>query len=196
LVSRDTTPLQAARQVNAVVRPWGAISLGGDRMGYPPATDPAFLDRVADWIAARGEVLAIIRYSHKAGAKDFEFFQSADTFRDRLRQLSPRDCVTVFALRQVPLRGRADDDFIRRAAALVPDGVEFLVVGLERVQYGNLSWYPNSAGETHAELRESLADVRGELVAVGTYPPWLEDGVNVASAVIPNHDGSVTTGVY
>src|SRR5262249_42700447 len=123
-------------------------------MGYTSATDAAFLDTVAGWIAGRGEVLGLIRYSHKAGAKDFEFFQSVDAFRARLRQLPPRDCVTVFARPQVPLRGRVDDEFIRRAAALVPDGTEFLIVGLERVQYGNLSWYPNSAGETHAELRE------------------------------------------
>ena len=77
--------------------------------------------------------------------------------------------------------------------ALVPDGAEFLVVGLVTVRDGTMSWYPKSAGETHEELRESLRDQYGERVAVGPYPPWLED---VTSAVIPNPDGSVTVGVY
>jgi len=165
-------------------------------MGYPSATDAAFFDTVAGWIAGRGEVLVLIRYSHKAGSKDYEFFQSVDAFRDRLRHLSPRDCVTVFGRRQVPLRGRIDDDFIRRAEALVPEGTEFLIVGLEPVQYGNLTWYRYTAGETHAELRESLAEMRGELVAVGPYPPWLENVDDVISALIPNDDGSVSPGVY
>jgi len=165
-------------------------------MEYPSSADPTFLDRVAGWIAVRGEILALIRYSHAAGAKDFEFFDTADDFRNRLRGLSPRDCVTVFGRQQLPLRGRVDEDFIRRAVALVPDGAEFLVVGLEPVRYGEASWFPKSAGETHEELRESLRDLHGELVAVGPYPPWLEDGEEVTSAVIPNPDGSVTTGVY
>jgi len=165
-------------------------------MGYPSATDPRFLGRVSGWIGDRDEVLALIRYSHAAGAKDFEFFDSAGAFRARLGNLSPRDCVTVFGRPQLPLRGRADESFVRQALALVPDGAEFLVVGLEPVRYGCASWYPHSAGETHAELRESLQDLYGERVAFGPYPPWLEDGEDVTSAVIPNPDGSVTTGVY
>lgn len=165
-------------------------------MGYPSVGDRQFLDTVAGWIAGRGQVLVLIRYSHRAGAKDFEFYDSADAFRDRLRVLMPRDCVTVFGQPQLPLRGRVDVDLIRRAVALVPDGTEFLVVGLEPVQYGTLSWYPYSAGETHEELRESLQDLYGEQVAVGPYPAWVEDGKDVTSAVVPNPDGSVTIGVY
>lgn len=138
----------------------------------------------------------MIRYSHAAGAKDFEFFDSAEAFRSRLQRLSPRTCVTVFGGSQLPLRGRVDECFIQRGVALVPDGAEFLVVGLELVQYGQVSWYPHSAGVTHVELQEALRDLYGKRAAIGPYPPWQQDCEDVTSAVIPNADGSVTTGVY
>jgi hypothetical protein len=165
-------------------------------MGYPSTNEPAFQAKTARWIAERHEVLALIRYSHAAGSKAFEFFDSVDAFRARLRDLSPRTCVTVFGERQLPLRGRVNDDFIHHALALVPDGTEFVIVGLERVRYGECAWYPHTDGETSAELCQELREKRGELVAVGLYPPWLEDGENVISAVVPNPDGAVTTGVY
>ena len=165
-------------------------------MGYQSTNDPAFQAKTARWIAERHEVLALIRYSHAAGSKDFEFFDSVEAFAARLRELPPRTCVTVFGERQLPLRGRVNDDLIRQALALVPDGTEFAIVGLERVRYGEYAWYPHTTGETSVELGQELREKREELVAVGPYPPWLEDGENVVSAVVPNPDGSVTTGVY
>jgi hypothetical protein len=167
-----------------------------DSMGYLAAADPMFLKRVNAWIAGRGEVLALIRYSHAAGAKDFEFFRSADAFHARLGRLSPRACVTVFGQPQLRLRGRVDEGLIQKAMMLVPNGVEFLVVGLEPVRYGAASWHTHTAGQTHAELRDDLLQLHGEFVAVGPYPPWLEDGEDVASALIPDPDGSVAIGVY
>jgi hypothetical protein len=35
-----------------------------------------------------------------------------------------------------------------------------------------------------------------ETVAVGNYPPWLEDSDVVLSAVVPEENGAVVTGVY
>lgn len=179
-----------------IVRPDETAELGSYSMGYTSAAAQTFLGRVTGWIAERGEVLALVRYSHAAGAKDLEFFQSPDAFRARLKCLSPRDCVTVFGWPQLPLRGRVEEGIIQQAMTLIPDGTGFLVVGLELVRYGRASWYPNAAGETHAELREAMEDRHDELVTVGPYPPWLDDGEDVTSAVIPNTDGSVTTGVY
>jgi hypothetical protein len=165
-------------------------------MGYQSTDHPGFQGTAARWLAEHSEILAMIRYSRAGGAKSFEFFQSVDSFRNRINALSPATCVILFRDRQLPLRGRVDDDFISRACAVVPDGGEFLIVGLERVVYGVAEWFPDAAGETHAELREALQEMRGQAVAVGMYPPWLEDNDSVVSAVVPNPDGSVETGVY
>jgi hypothetical protein len=165
-------------------------------VSYASAQESNFLAQASRWIAETGEILALIRYSHAAGSKDFEFFSSADAFRDRLNGLAPRTCITVFRKRQLPLRGTVNDDFIRQALQLIPENQEYLIVGLERVTYGTQSWHPKAAGESHEELADDLRDFQGNPVAVGPYPPWLEDNDEVVSAVIPNSDGSVTTGVY
>jgi hypothetical protein len=165
-------------------------------MGYPSTIEPAFLALTARWIAERHEVLALVRYSDAAGSKDFEFFGSVEALQARLGELPPRACVTVFGEPQLPLRGRVDDACVRQALALIPDGTEFLVVGLERVRCGKHAWYPKASGVTAIELVEELQERRGELVAVGPYPPRAADGEHVASAVVPYPDGTVAVGVY
>jgi hypothetical protein len=45
-------------------------------------------------------------------------------------------------------------------------------------------------------LREELEGSRGVAVAVGLYPPWLEDTEDVISAVVPDEHGAVKSGVY
>jgi hypothetical protein len=165
-------------------------------MGYLATSDPDFLGRTCRWIAEQHDVLVLIRYSHAGGSKDFEFFDSTERFIDRLRGLPPRTCVTVFGKRQLPLRGLIDESFITTALRVLTNGAEYLVVGLDPARYGNFGWFTHRAGETHEELREDLLDLEGRNVAVGTYPPWLEDGQDVISAVVPDPDGSITTGVY
>ncbi|HEY3325320.1 MAG TPA: hypothetical protein VGP72_33010 [Planctomycetota bacterium] len=167
-------------------------------MAYGSVNDLTFSSTVQQWIEANGEVLALIRFHASAGAKSFEFFRSMDDFKIRLADLPPRTCVIVFRDHQLPLRGRVDEEFIRKASALVPNGVEFLVVVLERISMGAASWFHDAAGQTHDELIEELRDsyCYGKSVAVGPYPPWLEDTAAVISAVVPNSDGSVTVGIY
>jgi hypothetical protein len=167
-------------------------------MAYRPTSDQAFGSTVQRWIDSNGEVLAMIRFHAAAGAKSFEFFSSNDDFNKRLRSLSPRTCIIVFRDRQLPLRGTVDEEFIQRALAFVPDGVEFLVVALERATVGKGSWFHDAAGETHDELLEELraSACYGKQVACGLYPPWLEDNQAVISAIVPNEDGSVTVGAY
>jgi hypothetical protein len=158
--------------------------------------NPTFRAKTAQWIAERHEVLAIIQYSHCGGSKDFEFFESREAFDARLAELPPRTCVTVFGERQFPIRGLVNDDLIARSLALIPDGVEFAVVGLELVRYGACAWYSHTIGISATELSDELQERRGELVAIGRFPPWLEDSSEVVSATVPNSDGSVTPGVY
>jgi hypothetical protein len=147
-------------------------------------------------MASTGEVLVLIRHHASAGSKEFEFFRSGEAFRDRLAGLPPRTCITVFRDMQLPRRGTVDPGFVAAAVAAIPDGTEWLAVSLQRSHHGALSWFHCSAGETHAELRAALEDCLGTSVAVGAYPPWLEDNEAVVSAVVPDPDGAVVSGIY
>lgn len=165
-------------------------------MGYESTTSPRFLETVNRWIAGTGEVLLLIRFHAVAGSKEFVFATSFEEFRKQISRLPVRTCVTVFRQQQLALRGVVDDELIRKAIAVIPDGSEFLIAGLDCIHCGPASWIPHWAGETTAELAEDLKDNRGQRVAVGLYPPWLIDNEDVSSAVIPESDGTVVTGVY
>jgi len=169
-----------------------------DDMGYASTSDPTFISTVQAWIESKKEVFALIRFHASAGAKSFEFFESMDAFKNRLDELQPRSCITVFRDRQLPSRGCVNEEFIQKASAAIPEGAEFLLVVLEKVTIGRASWFHDAAGVTHDELVEELRHdyCYGKQVAVGHYPPWLDDSDSVISAVVPNEDGSVTAGIY
>jgi hypothetical protein len=90
----------------------------------------------------------------------------------------------------------ADEGFIASCLSFIPDGSEFLVLEATRRAYGERPWVHWEAGESHAELREALADSRGTLVVVGPYPPWLEDTDDVFSAIVPDVNGIVRIGIF
>jgi len=155
-----------------------------------------FLKTIENWLASHSEVLILIRYSCAAGNKDFEFYSSFALLLERLRQLPVETCVTVFRNPQLRLRGVVDDEFISKCLSSVPDGSEYAVVETVPTGLGRFSFFNFSAGESHDELREDLEDRRGKPVAVGEYPPWLENSVDVISAYVPAENGEVRRGIY
>jgi hypothetical protein len=165
-------------------------------MSLASATDRKFLDTLEGWLRSRHEVLVLIRHSHAAGAKHFEFFSSFQDLSETIRQLPPRASVIGFRQPQLPLRGVVDDDFIAKCLNSIPDGLEYLVVETVRRVYGRRSWFHHGAGMSHAELRDDLEESRGVGVAVGLYPPWLDDNNDVISAVVPDGQGAVSQGIY
>lgn len=165
-------------------------------MSYPPTTNPGFLATLENWFRSHPEILILIRYSHAAGARDFEFYRSLQQLSERLRELPHRACVTAFRQPQLPIRGVVDDEFISKCLASLPDGSEYLVVHTEKWTHGSRSWFHHDAGASHAELRDDLEESRGASVAAGPHPEWLEDNENVISAVVPDEDGVVRCGVY
>jgi len=158
--------------------------------------EPEFGAVVEEWLSQGSEVSALIRYSRSAGSKDFEFFHSANAFWERVRKLPPLTSIIVFRKPQLPLRGVVDDEFVKAALASVPEGAEYLIAGLDQVSNGRYSFFRSLAGESHAELEDDLRGCLGERVAVGAYPPWLEDTQEVVSAIVPTEDGSIVGGVY
>jgi hypothetical protein len=165
-------------------------------MSDASATDPKFLRTLESWLRCLREILVLIRHSAAAGSKDFEFFSSFAVLSSRIRQLPPRTSMIAFRQPQLPLRGQVDQGFIANCLSRVPDGSEFLVLETAHRAHGEKSGSRWVAGETHAELRQALEDSRGALVAVGPYPPWLEDTDDVVSAIVPDENGVVRIGVY
>ena len=165
-------------------------------MSYVSTANPNFCMTLKSWLETQSEILVLIRYSHSAGAKDFEFHNSFEALSKRLTSLPGRACVTAFKQRQLPIRGVVDNDFIAQCLNQIPEGSEYLVLDSERTvrdQYSHFYW---TAGETHAELREELLDLRNRRIAVGMYPPWLYDNEEVISGVMPDENGETMTGAY
>jgi hypothetical protein len=165
-------------------------------MSYIASGDQRFLATLEDWLRSQPEILVLIRYSHAAGSKDFEFFTSFDTLLNRIRQLPSLTSIVAFRQRQLPLRGIVDDSFITSCMTHVPNGSEYLVVEATRRTYGRESWFHWEAGDSHDELRLELEGLRGCLVAAGLYPPWLQDTDDVISAVVPDEQGVARAGIY
>ncbi len=165
-------------------------------MNYRSSTDQAFLANLESWLRECPEILVLIRYSHATGSKDFELFTSLEPLAARLRELPPQTCVIAFKQPQLPLRGVVDEAFIKKILSAVPDGSEFLVLETSRKAYGRTSWFHHAVGESHTELREELIGLKGSPVAVGLYPPWLNDSEEVISAVVPDEHGDVKSGTY
>jgi hypothetical protein len=154
--------------------------------------DLRFLEQARSWISERGEILALVQYSRAAGSKDFFILRSMESLRDKLGGWGPQACVTLFREPQLPLRGTADDAFVAEALRLIPDGAEYLCLSLEPEEDGSSR---SRAGTSRRELGEDLEEWRGRSVAVGLYPPWLDDD-GVVVAYTPDENGVVTPGVY
>ena len=161
-------------------------------MSYVAISDPLFLGTVESWFRERAELLALIRYSHAAGSKEFQSFSSFAEFKEKVLGLPHMTCVIVFRQPQLPLRGIVDDAFIDRCIQSIPDRAEYVVTKTARGQYG----FEHRAGETNTEMRADLEDFRGALVAVGLYPPWEYDNEDVISGVVPDEHGAVSAGCY
>ena len=153
----------------------------GDR--YDPARDvtPAFLDRVATWIEATGEVLVVLRYLRAAGAKDFALCRTRQEFESLVSSARRGTDICVFRDRQLPLRGVVDEAFVELALRSIADEDDFILLTTE-VRPGPWISLSGDIGLSHAELRESLAELMGADVALGRWPDYLCD----------DHDGLVS----
>jgi hypothetical protein len=158
--------------------------------------NPAFLDMIENWLRTRPEILVMIRHSRAGGRKEFEFFSSYDSLIARLGRLPPRTSVVAFREPQLPLRGVVEGEFITNCLNTLPDNSEFLLLEIPRPECAEVTGPDWTAGETHAELREALEGARGHRVAVGPYPPWLDETSAVIAGVVPDSDGVVRSGVY
>jgi hypothetical protein len=165
-------------------------------MSYAPTTDPMFLSTLENWFRTQPEILALIRFRCGAGNCSFEMFRSFEELSERMGKLPPGACITAFKRHQFPLRGVVDDEFIAKCLVDVPDGAEYVMVETVLTVAGKMSWFHYGSGVSHAELIDDLNNSRGVPVAVGLYPPRLEESDEIMHAVVPDSDGVVRAGPY
>jgi hypothetical protein len=139
----------------------------------PPiaTTDPGFRETAAGWIAERGEVLIVIRFSRAGGVKEFHLIRALPALVQRLAALPPVTSVIVLRQPQLPVRGRVDDSLASAALDVVAADAEHLLACPEPVTVGSRTWHPNRSGVGHGELREDLEEFSGQQVTLGPYPP-------------------------
>ena len=159
-------------------------------------TDPSFEREAEIVLRELREIGCVIRFSHSAGDRSYEFFRDVDSFRSRLRDLPPSASVIVFRDRQLPLRGVVDDQFVAQAKRSV-QGKHWTVARTSLITKGAASWYHNTDGVTLVELEEELRDAFcwGQPVAVGEEPDW-HNSERTIHATVPAPDGTVKRGIY
>lgn len=162
---------------------------------YTPTTNPEVLGKLDRWFCAQSEILARIR-GRSSGSEEFEFYSAFKSLTDRMHDSRPYTWFTVFKQPHLPLRGVVDDDFIARCLSSVPDGAEYLITETVRRVAGKRSWFHNSSGDSNKMLRDDLEESRGVFVAVGLYPPCIEEREDVIHCFTPDADGIVTAGPY
>jgi len=165
-------------------------------MSYPPTTDKTFLGTLEAWFRTQPEILVLIRVRCGAGSKDFELFCSFEALLSRIYELRAGTCVTVFKQPQLPIRGVVDEAFIDKCLSNIPEGAEYLMVETVKTFAGKASWFHYGSDVTLAGLRDDLQESRGRPVAVGIYPPVLEQNDDIIDAVVPDADGIVRAGPY
>jgi hypothetical protein len=157
-------------------------------------SDEVFRKTVASWLAER-EVLVLIRYSRAGGSKDFVLIDDPAAIEVVLGRLPPEANVLVFREPHLSLRGVVNASFIEMARRERSKWVEYLALQIG-ADSEKRPWSCWSAGESDEDLRDTLQDWLGKLVAVGPYPNWLGSEEGILSAIVPGSDGSLRMGVY
>lgn len=133
-----------------------------------------FKSRVADWIAAGGEVFVVLRYLRSAGSKDYAFCHSKDDFMRVIGSVPDGTDIIVFRNKQLPFRGLCSPMFVDQVLRAIPDGEEYMAVANLSPSSSDLRCHGRMGG-THRDLMEDLQDWMGQLVAVGPCPPFFEE---------------------
>lgn len=167
-------------------------------MDYLATSSNKFLETAKRWIEENEEVLVLVRFHACAGNKSWEFYGSYELLEQRLLDLPAQTSVIIFQEHEFDLKGRVDKDFIKRAIDKVKNQSDWMLIWLEKVVYGSVSWFRNEWGQTSDELKEELLDeeIFGKLVVVGKEPDWIDDHEGLIAAVVPHVDGSVQCGIY
>jgi RimJ/RimL family protein N-acetyltransferase len=162
---------------------------------YTPTTDPTVLATLERWFRANPEILVRTR-GQCSGREEFELFTSFKGLITRTHQVRPYTWFTIWEQPQLPLRGIVDDEFMTKCMSHIPEEAEFLIVETILTVAGAHCWIRNVSGDLRASFCEELEEMRGAPVAVGVYPPCLEERDDVIHAFTPDAEGIVKPGPY
>ena len=143
-----------------------------------------------------GEILVQFKFHKGGGSTSYEFFSSIEQLKSRLSELPSKTKVIVFEEKQLPIRGKVDENFVGNVLKKHSEGSDWVIVCTSKISMGSQSWYhyypTNSSKELEEELRDSYC--WNNEVACGHEPSWVDD--KIVEAIIPLEDGSIETGIY
>ncbi len=165
-------------------------------MFYPSIHSSSFQESCKKWIEEQGEILALFRFSHSAGDRDYEFFSDFSLLIKRIENSPPRTCVTVWGEPVLPMRGIVNDAFISNALISIPEDTAWLIVSLALTVMSKMSWHEHMEGEKLDHIKSEFPDFMNQRVAFGVHPKWSEHGGKEVSALVPEADGLLIVGIY
>lgn len=168
-------------------------------MSYLSVSSNEFLQTAKNWIESNGEILVLFRYHAGAGSKDWEFYNNYESFEKKASELKAKTQLLIFEKNSFNLRGTVNDKFLRRAIKYIEDVPEWMIIGLEKVKHGAISWVEFEIGNTKEELVNVLKDEHfwERYVALGIEPEWwVEDHRGLLTGIVPNSNGKVEVGIY
>lgn len=124
---------------------------------------------VQAWLAEQGELYLDLYYPHSGAGGTGYFIRSVDDLRELAAQQLRRELIiTIFRSSPYPLTGTVDEALIAQALSLVPDGCWYTI--LEQDSYFPAPCDGMGSGQSHAALRDDLAELLGAAVRIGENP--------------------------
>jgi len=125
---------------------------------------------LSDWLQETGELYVDLHRPHSGGDNSSFYFTStlAQLKEIVVSEGHPEVSITIFRQKQYAIRGIADEKLAHEALALIPEGEWFSILSLEKVP--STPWNVIGSGNTHAELQESLANLKGQSIRFGRNP--------------------------
>jgi hypothetical protein len=151
----------------------------GKRFNLVREANSAFVDQVAQWIAADGEVFVILRWV--GGFRDFALCRSRAEFERLVEVVCDGTEIIAMRGRRLPIRGRVTDELLDHALEAVPEGTEYLAISLVTKPNSPMA-AAVASGDSREDLAKVLRDWMGMEVAVGVCPKfWAADDEGLIS---------------
>lgn len=139
-------------------------------MGYEYLFAPSDLALLHDWLQEAGELYMDLDRPHSGGLNNSLYFLESLPHLRRIISLEahPEICCYIFRRNPFPIRGVLDEALLAAARKRVPDAQYFSILALANDPLGCFEQI--GSGESHAELREEFARLRGKSVRIGQDP--------------------------
>jgi len=142
-------------------------------MDYLTLFSPHNLALLSDWLEETGELYTNIEWPHSGGSGDAYFIHSMSDFKSLISQQTWSEIdITVFHHLQYSLRGAANEELLKQALDLIPDGEWYTIFALDDL-------FPSppalGSGSSHEEFRSEFADILGKTIRIGQNPFDIRD---------------------